>query len=384
MKFKKLMLYSSVFAIQGLSNSVIPILPELAGLGNGDSAASNLLFSGYFIGALLALLPFGILADRIGNLKIIVFGVFLTMISGLVIFFSDNLWTLGIFRFLEGIGCGAFFPAAFSMISGFEDSQRSLGEFNFLLNAGLASGVFFSGILAGIGVKTAIGIFTLLTGISFIFLLPEAGKLMSLDKRSRRVPLQSSNSHTEIQKTPSVLFELEYYLKKASGTILKSSFGKIWKISVILYGTTGLLTANYPDYSAGFLTKPELGLAISASYFAAMISSLIAGRINVNYKSIVKAGIILTGAGILLSIKVPLIAFSLIGAGGGIAVVGLITATAKISSSGFAMGLFNTGIYAGLGLGPIFGSLFLESFSYEVIFFGSALVLLAMFYIKLE
>jgi MFS family permease len=378
------MLYSSVFALQGLSNSVIPVLPELAGLGNGDSAASNLLFSGYFVGALLALLPFGILADRIGNLKIIVFGVFLTMLSGLVIFFSDNLWTLGIFRFLEGIGCGAFFPAAFSMISEWEDSQNSLGEFNFLLNAGLATGVFLSGILAGIGIKTAIGIFTILTGISFILLLPEAEKLMSLDRKSKKIPLQSSNGYTEIQKNPSVLFELESYLKKASGMILKSSFGKIWGISVILYGTTGLLTANYPDYSAAFLTKTELGLAISASYFAAMISSLIAGRINVNYKNIVRAGIILTCAGILLSMKMPLIAFSFIGAGGGIAVVGLITATAKISSSGFAMGLFNTGIYAGLGLGPVFGSLFLENFSYEVIFFGSALVLLAMFYIKLE
>lgn len=384
MKIKKLMLYSSVFAIQGLSNSVIPILPELAGLVNGDSVASNLLFSGYFIGALLALLPFGILADRIGNLKIIVFGVFITMFSGLVIFFSDNLWTLGIFRFLEGIGCGAFFPAAFSMISEWEDRQRSLGEFNFLLNAGLASGVFLSGILAGMGVKTAIGIFTFLTGISFIFLLPEAGKLMYSDKKSKKIPLKSINGYTEIQKNSSVLVELESYLINARGKILKSSFGKIWGISVLLYGATGLLTANYPDYSTGFLTKPELGLAISVSYFAAMISSLIAGRIKVDYKSIVKAGIVLASAGILFSMKMPIVAFFLIGAGGGIAVVGLITATAKISSSGFSMAFFNTGIYAGLGLGPIFGSLFLENFSYEMIFFVCALILLSMFFVKLE
>jgi len=53
------------------------------------------------------------------------------------------------------------------------------------------------------------------------------------------------------------------------------------------------LTANYPDYSAGFLTKPELGLAISASYLAAMLSSLMVGRAKVNSENIVKAGIIL-------------------------------------------------------------------------------------------
>ena len=65
MNSKKLLLYSSVFAIQGLSNAVIPILPELAGEGSTSPAVSSLLYSGYFIGALLTLLHFGILADRI-------------------------------------------------------------------------------------------------------------------------------------------------------------------------------------------------------------------------------------------------------------------------------------------------------------------------------
>ncbi|WP_269849134.1 MFS transporter [Methanosarcina horonobensis] len=71
MNSKKLILYSSVFAIQGLSNAVIPVLPELAGEGNASPAISSLLYSGYFVGALLTLLPFGILADRIGNLRVV-------------------------------------------------------------------------------------------------------------------------------------------------------------------------------------------------------------------------------------------------------------------------------------------------------------------------
>jgi predicted MFS family arabinose efflux permease len=144
------------------------------------------------------------------------------------------------------------------------------------------------------------------------------------------------------------------------------------------------LTANYPDYSAAFLTKPELGLAISVSYAAAMLSSLIAGRANRSSRGIVKSGIILAAAGILLSLKMPILAFALIGTGGGVAFVGLITATSKISSSGFVMGLFNTGIYAGLGLGPVFGSLFIEPLGYETVFIGSSLVLLTALLVKLE
>ncbi|HWR25513.1 MAG TPA: MFS transporter [Methanosarcina sp.] len=384
MNLKKLTLYSSVFAIQGLSNAVIPVLPELAGGGSSSSIVSSLLFSGYFIGAFLAFVPLGILADRIGNLKVIAFGILLTLISGLFISFSENLWILGIFRFLEGIGCGAFFPAAFSMIAEWKDSRQSLGEFNFLLNAGLAAGVFFSGMLAELGIKTAIGIFTFLAALSCVFLLLEAKELLPLGIKRKESNFPGCGANVENQSKFSLFSELRQYLIKARKTMFKSIFWKIWAISVLLYGATGLLTANYPDYSAGFLTKPELGLAISASYIAAMLSSLIAGRMDMSPKNIVKTGIIITVAGIFLSVKFPILAFSLIGTGGGITIVGLIIAVSRISSSGFVMGLFNTGIYAGLGLGPIFGSFFLGTFGYETVFLGSGFLLLTMFFVKLE
>ena len=306
----------------------------------------------------------------------------LTVLSGLVIYYSDNLYTLGIARFLEGIGCGAFFPAAFSMISEWKNSQRSLGEFNFLLNAGLAAGVFFSGMLAGLGIKTAIGIFTLLTGISFIFILLETKEILYSGRIKKKFTLQNSNYPVKSQKSSSLLLELGSHLKKAGKTMLKSSFGKIWGVSVLLYGTTGLLTANYPNYSAGFLTKPELGLAISASYMAAMLSSLMAGKNKNELQKHSKGRNNPCSGRHSALLKMPVLAFTLIGAGGGIAVVGLITATAKISSSGFAMGIFNTGIYAGLGLGPVFGSFFMGPLGYETVFFGSALVLFTMLLCK--
>lgn len=384
MNLKKLTLYSSVFALQGLSNAVIPILPELAGGDSGSVAVSSLIFSGYFMGAFLSLVPLGILADRIGNLKVIRFGMLLTALAGFVITFSDIPLILGIFRFLEGVGCGAFFPAAFSILAEWEDSQQSLGEFNFLLNAGLAAGVFFSGVLAGFGIKTAIASFTFLAGLSCILLLSKAGDLLSPNGYGKEFTRSESKSPVKSQQDTSLLPELKSYLVKSRKTMFQTDLGKIWGISVLLYGTTGLLNANYADYSASFLTKPELGLAISVSYLAAMLSSLIAGRADFNYKNIVRTGIILAAAGIFLSVKLPLLAFFLIGAGGGAAVVGLITAVSRINSSGFAMGLFNTGIYAGLGLGPVLGSFFLGTLGYETLFLGSAITLLSVFFVKLE
>ncbi|KKH91781.1 multidrug transporter [Methanosarcina sp. 1.H.T.1A.1] len=387
MNSKKLILYSSVFAIQGLSNAAIPVLPELAGEGNASPAVSSLLYSGYFIGAFLTLLPFGILADRIGNLKVAGLGIILTVISGLFISFSDNLWILGTSRFVEGMGCGAFFPAAYSMLAEWKDSQRSLGEFNFLLNAGLAAGVFFSGMLAEMGIKTAINIFTILAGFSFASILPEAWKLISSGSsgwKKKKSGASNSKESSGEQTETLMPFEPAGHRKKARKAFSESGFWKIWGISVLLYGATGLLTSNYPDYSADFLTKPELGLAISASYIAAMLSSLAAGRASADYKKIIRTGIVLAAVGVLLSIKAPLLAFLFIGAGGGAAVIGLVTAVSRISSSGFAMGIFNTGIYAGLGLVPVFGSLFIDPLGYETVFLGSSLVLLMMLCIKFE
>jgi hypothetical protein len=46
----RLLIYGAVFTIMGLSNTVIPILPELANLSNSFSGgfASSLLFSAYY------------------------------------------------------------------------------------------------------------------------------------------------------------------------------------------------------------------------------------------------------------------------------------------------------------------------------------------------
>lgn len=373
----KLVLYSSVFAIQGLCNAVIPVLPELSGKGAENSAvASNLLYSGYFVGAFLSLFPFGLLADRLGKRKIAGLGVLLTTLSGLSIFVSDSLWVLVASRFVEGLGCGAFFPAAFSMLAEGKDSQKNLGEFNFLLNAGLAAGVFFAGVLAEFGVKTTIGIFTFLAGLSltlFFLKIVESSEKISNTKEEQK----------KIQKT-FFLSELKAQLEKAREVLFNNQFLKIWGTSVLLYGATGLITASYPDYSSGFLTKPELGLAIAASYLAAMLGSLAAGKVKIKSKYIIRTGITLAIAGVLLSVKFPIIAFSLIGAGGGITLVGLVTAVSRINSSGITMGLFNTGIYAGLGFVPIFGSFFLGGLGYEEVFLGSALALFMILFLGPE
>jgi Arabinose efflux permease len=133
MNLHRFLIYGAAFTIMGLSNAIIPILPELANLSNSFSGGftSSLLFSAYFIGDMGTMLPFGIFTDRFGNSKFIGLGIILTAISGLIIMYSGNLWILLIARFMEGSACGAFFPAAFAVLSKLRNLARYIGELTF-------------------------------------------------------------------------------------------------------------------------------------------------------------------------------------------------------------------------------------------------------------
>lgn len=359
----KILLYCSVFVMMGLSDAAIPVLPELAASHHVSYGpiASSLLFSSYFIGALVTMLPFGILAGRHGNLIFIFLGVFLTVMSGLLIMASNDIWIISLARFIEGSACGAFFPAAFSMLSEFKNRNRCMGEFTFLLNAGLATGVAISGFLARTNIKYGILVFTIASGIVLILALP---KLMyakpSIIKQAHKN--RSDDISIEVKKIISTLFD--------------NRFINVWILSFILFGSTGVLVAFYPDYSADILTKTELGAAIAGLYVSAMITSFLVSRLLIGYFTMIRVGMGISGIGALIAIQFPRSGFIILGAGSGIAMVGLPIAASNMDTDrGLAMGLFNTCTYAGLAIMPLIAGLFTGHFSLELIFYVNAIIL---------
>src|SRR5665648_90811 len=250
--------YTSVFVIMGLSDSVIPILPKLT----QDPTISSILFSAYFIGALVAMLPFGILADRYGNKPFIILSIILTIISGFILFFSDNIYIMIIARFIEGTACAAFFPAAFSMLAQFKKRGKYMGEFNFLINAGLAAGMCAAGLLAGIHQKGGILFFTIIS----LAVLPIS------------ITMGQCNSHLNLKRTSSD--SMTSQLKSTSNLLLDSRYIGLWAISFILFGFTGVIVASYPEYTIATLSDLQRGIALGGLYLGAMVMSLIAGNLN--------------------------------------------------------------------------------------------------------
>lgn len=370
------LIYIAVFAIMGLSNAVIPILPELAARYHSTYGefASSLLFSGYFLGALATMLPFGILSDRFGNLRFIGLGIVFTVISGLIIFFSENLWALVISRFIEGAACGAFFPAAFSTLSRCKDPRRCLGEFTFFFNAGLAAGALFSGLLADIFLKGAVLIFTLISLLSGIPLLYRRRELINPKKTGEKPGLISASD--------SLKAHFKRSFREVKGLLSLRNSG-IWLSSFLLNGAIGVLIAYYPDYSLGIISKAQLGSAIASLYVCAMITSFLIGRFSVREKIIIRIGLTFSVLGAFFAVKYPFLGFSSLGGGSGIAMVGFALAVARMDADrGLAMGLFNTTIYAGLSLLPIAAGLLTEVMSFEELFIINGCILAGTLLLK--
>ena len=369
----RLLIYGAAFAIMGLSNAVIPILPELESLYKVDFGgfSSSLLFSAYFLGALATMLPFGILADRFGNLRFIGFGVVLTAISGLAILLSENLWILLISRFIEGSACGAFFPAAFATLSKSKDPRRYIGEFTFLFNAGLAAGALLSGLLAETYLKGAIFIFTFMAFLLTISLILRHRGLIHPPNIEKSGALPDSLVN---------LFRDSY---KEITVLLSYSNSGIWLSSFLLNGVIGVLIAYYPDYSLNTLTKIQLDSSIASLYVCAMITSLLVGYFRVKEKTLIRIGVIFSTLGALFAIKYPFLGFSSLGGGSGIAAVGFALAAAKINADrGLVMGLFNTAIYAGLSLAPLIAGIFTGFLSYEKLFIANGCILAGALVLK--
>ncbi|ADI73956.1 major facilitator superfamily MFS_1 [Methanohalobium evestigatum Z-7303] len=364
----RILIYTTIFVMMGLSDAVVPILPELAAANHSNNPMiSSLLFSTYFIAALITMIPFGILTDIYGNVRFIMLGILMTFVSGYLILITNNLWILLFARIIEGSACGAFFPAAFSMLSRYTKRNQYFGEFSFLLNAGLAVGVAISGVLTSTGLKNGILLFTAISGILFIVAIPVWNK----SKTEINNPGLGINDKIE-----NTWIKIYTQLKDTFYTLFNGNYINIWILTFFVFGAPTVFVALYPDYSEDFLSKTMLGITIASLYVSAMITSFLIGRSGFKYNTMIKAGLIIISAGAIIAINYPISGFIIMGIGGGSGMVGLPIAVSHLNvNRGLSMGLLNTCTYAGLGLMPLFAGVLTPYLSFEWIFLLDGIII---------
>ena len=356
----RIMLYLLVFVIMGLSDAVIPVLPALANNGPlPDGGSSSLIFSSFFIGALLTMILFGVLADAYGHRLFVIFGVLLTLISGFMIIVSNDFWMIVIARFIEGAGCGAFFPSAFALLAGMDKREQYIGEFNFIINLGLAVGLKVTGMLANTGIKNGVMLFE--------------GLMVPIFMISMMVLINNGLGETVLKKS-----EVFSTIAKSKKAIIHPQYYQIWLLSFVLFGSSGVLIALYPDFVSDVMTTDALGTYLASIYVGAMVTSLVAGRMQIPKDTLVKTSMVFTGIGALGAVFHP-IGLTLMGAGSGLGMVGLVTGVSYLNiNKGLAMGIFNTCTYAGLALVPILSGLLIPIVGYSSVFIINGILLIIM------
>ena len=123
--------------------AITPLLPEYANEHGLTKTAAGVLSAAYAAGTLIAALPSGFLAARIGFRSTMLVGLFLLGTSSVVFAFATDIVVLDLARFAEGVGGACAWTGGLAWLLAAAPLERR-GE---MIGAALAAAIF--GILLG-------------------------------------------------------------------------------------------------------------------------------------------------------------------------------------------------------------------------------------------
>ncbi|MBP2132324.1 MFS family permease [Methanomicrobium sp. W14] len=333
----RLTAFCGTFIIMALSNAIVPVLPSFA---DEMPLIQGAIYSAYFFGAFITVLPAGMLSDRINRVLLIRAGLILTIISGLMLLELKSPVYIISARLIEGIAAGLFVSCAMSWINEQEQHTKLAGYYFASLNLGLVLGLLSSGILNPyFGPSGGIIVFTALSLVPALI-----GFIADFNSENR----EKTGSPAAIAK--------KYFL--------------LYLSIIILTGATGAVTSLYPDFSDG--DPLILSIQIGAMNIATIGASLAAPRMNLKPVPTISSFAVVTAAAVFLSYAVPyadtiatITVFALIGAAAGFIMVSQMNFLAETGyRQGAVMGLFNASGYAGMTFLPLFAGLLAQYYGY--------------------
>ncbi|MDN7023312.1 MFS transporter [Methanoculleus sp. FWC-SCC1] len=336
---QRLSLLLGVFAVMALSNAIVPVLPAFA----EGAALQGAIFSAYFFGAFLTVLPAGLASDRIGRVPLIRAGLLLTVASGIAIILFPSGLPMVVARGVEGIAAGLFVSAALAWTNSAEDHEAMSGYFMAALNLGLVVGLLGTGWLDSFAASPLAGVF-LFTGIAVAPILMSA-------------LLREQSSNTALNANLSGVMRNYIWLYLAA---------------VVLIGVTGAVSALYPEYTGE--NAALLSIQIGLMNIATIVTILVASRMHVEPVPTIRISAVAMAVAVAGCYVTPW-AFPIIGAAAGFVIVASLSFLARTQvRQGVAVGLFNTSTYAGFTLLPFLGGLVAETTSFLASFIVLAII----------
>ncbi|RDI49337.1 MFS transporter [Nocardia mexicana] len=113
-----------VFAVFVLSNAATPLYPLWQSRLGFSTGTLTVIFAGYIVGLLGALLVAGVLSDRVGRRPVLLPGLALAVIACVLFATADSVPVLGLARVLTGIAVGATVAAGMAAVADVAGAQR--------------------------------------------------------------------------------------------------------------------------------------------------------------------------------------------------------------------------------------------------------------------
>ncbi len=318
-------IYLSSFLAYASLSAVIPVIPSYAMDIGADKAFAALISGSFALSTALAMTPFGVASDRIGRAPFVVCGFALYLAAPVMYMISASPQQLLIARLIHGFGTAMYLPALNALVAD-EAAEGRKGEAIGWLTTSLMLG-FVVGPLIG-------GVIAAICGATYTFLLS-----FILSAAAFSTALTFARNFSAVRETQSL-------------SINRSLAPYLAAIAIATAASSSLALFAIP-ISSEFIGKSFAGASVSALFLSSASVRVLAGRLSDTVGSRITAiiGAVVESAGLALaSIGVGYYAVSAIvcGVGMGFVNTASFAAAARSESRGFAMGLSNTALNAGI------------------------------------
>ena len=166
--FKKIMPLNAIISLRMLGLFIVlPVLSVYAlDMPNSSHTMVGIIIGGYAITQMIFQVPFGMISDKIGRKKTIIFGLIIFAFGSFIAGAADNIYTLLIGRLLQGAGAiGSVITATISDIVKEEERSKAMA----IMGASVGTSFALS-MVAGPAIASKFGVDILFFFVSFLAL----------------------------------------------------------------------------------------------------------------------------------------------------------------------------------------------------------------------
>ena len=354
-------------------------LPIMASDLDPSGFLVGLVTSAWFFSRIFLEFPAGIISDRVGHRRLMIFGIALSCLGPLLCSFASSIWMLIIGRGVWGLGTAFYFMNNMAMLMEILPRNvrgRALGLFQGLEFIGSFMGAPVGAFLAVYFTYNQVFYFTLAMTVISLVIAWFSGNLRGIEHRDSKRELPSINE-----------------IKSAvmNHAILAICFSSMFRM-LVMQGVFQTILQLYLKKTLLFDIE-SIGLIVSMKVLGQVPALVAAGMLSDKFgrKPILLAGFGVSAASLFLLTKVDsfgglMLVNFLGGVGEGLDMTTLIAWLTDITPSNFkggTMGLFRTFMDVGGFIGPILFMLMFSSFSPNIAFYlGMALNLVNLLLIS--